>query len=117
MIRKITNQEVFNRCSRVAGMLREQFPTSCALNCYPVPHGGVPPAYALGEAMFAMGCELRLVDTPEEADFILDDLIITGDTADSYFDTEKTFFALFSRHPDSEDLSPEEDVVFPWEAQ
>lgn len=116
-MRKITHQEVFDRCNKVALMLIEQFPIrdTGTLNCYPVPRGGVPAAYALGEALFAKGCELQLVDTPEESDFILDDLIDSGKTLEQYAKYAKPFLALFSKHPEAEDLTTNEWLVFPWE--
>lgn len=115
-MRKITHQEIFERCHRLACTLLEQFPAKKApFLCYPVPRGGVPAAYAFGEAMHAMGVGMELVDTPEEAHFILDDLIDSGATVERYADINQPFYALFSKRPEDEDLAPEEWVVFPWE--
>lgn len=114
-MRKITHDEVFDRCHKIGVMLRDLFPCKDRLLCYPVPRGGVPAAYALGEALFAMNCTLQLVDTPDEADFILDDLHDSGATMERHMEYGKPFHVLFSKHPTADDLAQDEWVVFPWE--
>lgn len=75
------------------------------LKCYPVPRGGVPVALALTSALTIM-----IVDTPDEADFILDDLIDTGRTLNRFKD--KPFFALI----DKRIWTHRNDwVIWPWE--
>jgi GTP cyclohydrolase I len=113
-MRKITHNEIFTRCNTVGATLKNMFPGKDTLLCYPVPRGGVPAAYALGEALFAMNCTLQLVDTPDEADFIFDDLIDSGRTAANY--PNKPFLVLCSKRPQDDDLAPDEWVVFPWES-
>lgn len=75
------------------------------VNVYPVPRGGVPVALALAGTM-----PMCIVDTPERADVIVDDLIDSGATAARY--PGKPFFALIDKrtweHGD-------QWVVWPWE--
>lgn len=44
---------------------------------YPIPRGGIPAAYAIGRYV-----DFQLVASPEEADYIVDDLIDSGATID-----------------------------------
>jgi GTP cyclohydrolase I len=69
---------------------------------YGVPRGG--------QYIAAM---LNPVDTPEEADIIIDDLIDSGKTRISYNDYDKPFIGLFDKQvePDIKDKW----LVFPWE--
>ncbi len=75
------------------------------LNVYPVPRAGVPATLAL----FSTKLSLKLVDKPELADFIFDDLIDSGETMRRY---DKPFFALIDKRswPYGDDW-----VVWPWE--
>lgn len=117
-MRKITHQEVFDRCASLADVLLEEFPIDKdVLLCYPVPRGGVPVAYVLGEAIMQTGRVLELVNTPEEADFIIDDLIDSGNTRASYQMKylDMPFYGLFSKAKEYGDLDPNEWIVFPWE--
>lgn len=82
-----------------------------AAKCYPVPRGGVPVAYAV---YHPTECPFVIVNTPEEADFFLDDLIDSGRTMERYCDNypEKPFFALIDK---SAGEYTGEWIVFPWE--
>lgn len=114
-MRKITHREIYARCDGVLLALKNKFPDRTELTCYPVPRGGIPAAYALGECGRAVGVLINICDTIEECDFILDDLIDSGRTRDRYADCEKLFVALFSKMDSHNDLDPGEWVVFPWE--
>lgn len=114
-MRKITHTEVYARCESVARQLQVTFESRTALTCYPVPRGGVPVAYALGECGRARGLLIDICDDINECDFILDDLIDSGNTRDRYADSGKLFVALFSKVVSHNDLDPSEWVVFPWE--
>lgn len=72
---------------------------------YGVPRGGVPVAYLL---QGLMKCEL--VDSPDQADFIVDDIIDSGATRDS---CPQPFFALVDK---TKGELAGQWVVFPWEA-
>lgn len=73
---------------------------------YPVPRGGVPAAMAL----MGTNLTLQLVDRPDLADFVMDDLIDTGSTAERYPD--KPFFALIDKRTWNHG---DEWIVWPWE--
>lgn len=78
---------------------------------YPIPRGGVPAAYA---TYHPTRCSFVIVNTPEEADFFIDDIIDSGETMKRYCDEYpgKGFFALIDK------LNGEfkdQWVVFPWE--
>jgi GTP cyclohydrolase I len=77
-----------------------------ALKVYAVPRGGIPAALALHGTTLS----LRFVDTPEQADFVFDDLIDTGETAARY--PNQPFFALIDKR---EWEHGNDWVVWPWE--
>jgi GTP cyclohydrolase I len=80
------------------------------LRCYPVPRGGVPAALALKEAI---PWDIELVDCPQQADFILDDLIDTGATELRLAgETPVPFFALIDKRTWEHGR---DWVVWPWE--
>ena len=109
------------RVKFVADQVKEHFfgantfekATFKTLKCYPVPRGGIPVALALMAKL-----DLVLVNSHEEADFIVDDLIDSGRTMNSFKPVqrhsldEKPFFALIDKrnwkHGDAW-------VVWPWE--
>jgi GTP cyclohydrolase I len=77
------------------------------LRCYPIPSGGVPAALAMLSSL-----PMMLVDNPNDADFILDDLVDSGATVERHEHYGKPIFALIDKraweHGD-------EWVVWPWE--
>lgn len=78
--------------------------------CFPIPRGGVSASYAIYDA----SCPFVIVNSPEEADFFIDDIIDSGETMRRYCDDYpgKLFFALIDK------LNGEyanEWIVFPWE--
>lgn len=79
------------------------------LKVYGIPRGGVPVACLLqGEIIDA--CTLLMVDTPEEADFFVDDLYDSGTTSDRYTSRyNKPVFCLTHKQPG------QAWIVFPWE--
>jgi len=71
---------------------------------YGVPRGG---AY--------ISAMLNPVETPEEADVIIDDLIDSGSTREQYVKHEKPFIGLFDKQQESE--LKDQWLVFPWEKE
>ena len=69
--------------------------TDLALNIYPVPRGGIPCSYL---AMGFIGGSIRLVDSAEEADIIIDDIIDSGDTRNRVLalNPNARFYAFFN---------------------
>lgn len=83
-------------------------------NVYPIPRGGIPAAYALLPYLSGIA---RIVDTPEQADVFIDDIVDSGRTMDK-FTTQynKPFFALIDKVNDKSLLGEYKDwIVFPWE--
>lgn len=107
-----------NQVLRLASLLIEQisaynrnWPTGPLLKCFPIPRGGVPAALAL-----VSSSDYVIVDTPEAADFFIDDIIDSGETLRKWCDLhpEKPFFALIDKtDPGCPYLGAW--VVFPWE--
>jgi GTP cyclohydrolase I len=87
------------------------------LNVYPVPRGGVPVAYALKQIL-----AISIVDTPEEADIIVDDLVDSGATRDALKDrtnrgagSAHSFYALIDKASLPNNHPYKTWLVFPWE--
>ncbi len=89
---------------------------------YPIPRGGVPTAYAMLKFR-----DFDLVDYPEEADYIVDDLVDSGDTMHRVLDQAATTQNRITKVPipivliDKLDLAcdpvlKDAWIVFPWEA-
>jgi len=77
------------------------------IKIFGVPRGGVPVALALS-GYFGFS----IVDDPDEADIIVDDIIDSGATAEQYSHYQKPFYALIDKtQPDAFS----EWVIFPWE--
>lgn len=78
--------------------------------CYPIPRGGVPAAYLVSSIH-----EMTLVESPEQADFFLDDIIDSGETMRKFCDEYpgRPFFALVDKT-----ITPalaDKWIIFPWE--
>jgi GTP cyclohydrolase I len=86
-------------------------PVKGLVKAYAVPRGGIPAALAIGVALAERySVTLRLVNTPEDADIVVDDLIDTGSTSDRYIG--KPFYALIDKRSwDHGDAW----VIWPWE--
>ena len=117
---RLSHTEIYSFASSLVEQLRVSFPTRAELTCYPVPRGGIPAAYALGESGRAKGILINIADSVDEADFILDDLIDSGTTRDKYSSvwSDKPFYALINK-PLYRSLDKDHDfcgwLVFPWE--
>lgn len=87
--------------------------TNQCVTLYGVPRGGIPAAMMVMNELTAMGVLCVLVDTPDEAEYIVDDLIDSGRTRAHMLELypDKAFFALF----DKEATGDERWYVFPWE--
>lgn len=79
---------------------------------YAIPRGGVPAALA----MVACYPYIEMVDSPEEADFFIDDIIDSGATLREWVDEYpgRPFFALIDKL-DHNCVYAEDWIVFPWE--
>lgn len=109
----LTNREVEMLVSDMATRMSEYPFENWTIKAYPIPRGGVPVAYALKQP-YIKSHMIDVVNTPEEADVFIDDLIDSGATRDRYAEKYPgvPFFALIDkREPDFKGLW----IVFPWE--
>lgn len=117
MIKKITQSEV----SLAAKRLAQRMPQGPAHAIFGIPRGGVPAAFALSKHLPGS----IVVDDPDAADIIVDDLIDSGKTMRDYEKRfpKKVYAALFDKQNGGEDsrdfvgaLLPRDAwAVFPWE--
>lgn len=98
----LTNDEIMIRCAEIANDL----PNNRLF--YGVPRGGIAPAYAI--ATMSNG---GVVDNFMDADYIVDDLIDSGETRAYYMarNTKAKFIFLY----DHTEKPKKEWLVFPWE--
>lgn len=111
---KLSYQDIDLLAQTCAEAIKNQFPNHKTIGvehikAYAIPRGGVPAALAVQQYVPA----LVLVDTPEEADICIDDVIDSGKTADYYaeFHDLQTFALIDKRQPDAD----QSWIVFPWE--
>ena len=105
-MRSITWAEVRAMAEGVAKAIEDDIMYVDSFKVYPVPRGGIYAALLLLECY---ADEIEIVENPEEADLIIDDIIDTGYTKNSYKQLcpGVPFFALTVRL--------DEWIEFPWE--
>lgn len=91
MLIKLSNVAVESAARIVARELRRHFEPDERCLLYGVPRGGVPVAYLLQRFLPSA----RIVDDPESADIIVDDIIDSGKTRNKY--PGKPFAALYGK--------------------
>lgn len=124
-VRTLTHQDIHSRaygiavkvavvCGAPIGWPQEGVaPASVHPKIYPIPRGGVPAAYAVGDHLTGLNVTFDLVNTPEEANVFVDDVIDSGETCDLYLQRyNKPFFALYDKINRAEDR---QWLIFPWE--
>lgn len=83
---------------------------------YGVPRGGIPAAYAVANELHEQyNWPAALVNSPDDADLIIDDIIDSGATLERYRQYPVPFYALIDNR-DKATRSKYGWVVFPWEA-
>lgn len=114
---RLTHQDIQDLARSLADDIAIHWHSERAvLAVYPVPRGGVPVAYALQNFM-----EIEIVDLPEQADIIIDDLVDSGATRDRFKHLTKrgvadnTFYALIDKTALEADHPYKGWIVFPWE--
>jgi GTP cyclohydrolase I len=85
-------------------MLRHDMP----MPAYAVPRGGIPAAYAIAAA----GANIYLVDEPDNARLIIDDIVDSGATRDRFAKYNLPFFSLIDK---GDAMYEDAWIVFPWE--
>jgi hypoxanthine phosphoribosyltransferase len=104
----LTHEDVARACRDMRDVIKERFYSFTNIKLYGVPRGGIPVLYML----MSQGVPgAIIVDTPEEADVIIDDLIDGGGTRERYTDMypNALFLAAFNKYTNSNWL------IFPWE--
>jgi len=105
-------QDVRDRAERIGRELCDRFPKR-VIYAYPVPRGGIHAAQAV-QAVSCLQRQLRveLVEAPEEANVLIDDIVDSGKTRGTLISAwKKPFYALVDKTVEKE-LGW---VVFPWE--
>lgn len=111
--------EVVNSLAvKAAGYIFELVSHRREVKAYAIPRGGIPAAYLIQNAMWLNHvARLILVETPEEAEVFIDDIIDSGRTKVRYCTSfpNRPFVALIDK-TGSEDSGQFGWVVFPWES-
>jgi GTP cyclohydrolase I len=113
--RFLTHVDCFAACAKLATDCGFRDDDDSVTAVYGVPRGGIPVAYLL-KGLVGSAC--RLVDRPERATLIVDDVIDSGATRQRHLDNPEwkvpgRFVALASYlFPPKQ---PDEWIVFPWE--
>jgi GTP cyclohydrolase I len=107
----LTNNDISKRAAIIVSntaILNEM--TSCPINVFAIPRGGIPAAYALE---VHSSCIFNYVSDVTLADLIIDDLVDSGATRDKYQALNPTadFVALYDKHA----MQTNPWIVFPWE--
>ena len=118
---KLSHQAIETAAIATARAITEHFGIKAVARrmvaAFPVPRGGVAAAYAVRKHCPS----LYLVDTADEADCFIDDLVDSGRTRDAYAEQFEgiPFFALFDKQKqvfNDEVGAPDPGwLVFPWE--
>lgn len=91
---KLTYNDVYEKCKSI------KIKTNSKI--FGIPKGGLVPASIIANLNKSV-----LVDSPDESDYIVDDLIDSGKTKERYDKYKKQFIALYDK--------PKEWIIFPWE--
>ena len=103
----LTHGDIDDAVADMAKDISDSFGSSTSINVYPIPRGGIPPAYLLARHLRG----IRIVDDPDFADIFVDDVVDSGATRQRYQRIDIPFFTLYDKttNPDLGWL------VFPWE--
>lgn len=115
----LTEKEMCTLFGELSGQIQDWVYDHCCSTGSPkifgIPRGGVPVAYRIAGML-----GLEIVDSPEEADILVDDIQCSGKTSERYTamatansTREVKFFSLLQAPPSSSDPIW---YVFPWEA-
>lgn len=105
--RLLKHSELESRASVIAQNIAFKF-RKTMLTGFPIPRGGIPAAYLLQQKL-----RFDIVDTPEKADFFIDDILDSGATMRRFTEQfpGKPFYALVDKR--TEELT--DWIIFPWE--
>lgn len=91
---KLTYQDIYKRCSEIIIKPNSKI--------FGIPKGGLIPASIIAGMNGGV-----LVDSPEESDYIIDDIVDSGRTKEKFSKYKRNFIALYE--------NPNEWIEFPWE--
>jgi GTP cyclohydrolase I len=114
MNRFLKTGEIDQAASKVAmGMIADGGPRQIRL--YPVPRGGIPAAWAIANQLAHLRASAHVVGDPENANYIVDDLVDSGATRSRYQNRfpKIPFRVLFDKKED--DKLRGLWLIFPWE--
>lgn len=113
---KLSIHNVSSLASVVASSIEKQYPCSVSKVplAYAIPRGGVPALYAV----LAAGGRFGVAETPEKADFFIDDIIDSGSTMQHWCDEYpgRGFYALVDKTI-TNSVFLDQWVLFPWESE
>lgn len=108
---KNLNRRIFSERIGIEKKRADGITIAPVIKIYGVPRGGIPVTYLLA-AQDAH--HITIVDSPELADVIVDDIIDSGATLEQYAENyNKPFYALINKITEPDDKW----YVFPWEAK
>lgn len=111
-IQKLSWEQINNRAEEIAKKIKKQ--TDCpAIKLYGVPRGGI---FAALKVLTNLSSYASIVETPDEADIIIDDIVDSGNTRHRYNSLYgmKPFYALVDKTGKDSNLRGAW-ISFPWE--
>jgi len=106
----LTQNQLLLKAREIADQIKLKGLDGVPLKLYGVPRGGIPAAYAVSTFL----SDLIFVDRASDADIIIDDVIDSGKTKESFKREfpDKQFIALYDKTKQDKDIGW---IVFPWE--
>jgi GTP cyclohydrolase I len=104
----LSHEELVRRAKLTSERILAEVKSSGPIYCFPVPRGGIPAAYLIGQH-----CDLSMVNDPEMADIIIDDIIDSGKTM-LRFNREYAYIPFFALVNKIEECISDW-IIFPWE--
>lgn len=114
---ELSHSEVYRLCASMAAHIRSRQlgMDSTVTHIYGVPRGGIPVAYMLASLTVGSHHPFQVVDSAEEADIFVDDLIDSGRTRAKWCEQyDKPFYALLDKGRMA--AYNGKWITFPWEA-
>lgn len=110
---KLTLAQLTIRADEIAQKIVKVSSIGESIQLYGVPRGGIPAALMVQSSIITLGRSCSIEDSPEHADFIIDDVIDSGMTKERYFAKYKIpFCALYDKTTEGDGRGW---LVFPWE--
>lgn len=91
----VTHQNIVDALTPLLMQIDLSHPNGGTVYIHPVPRGGIPVAYILQGMGFKFVMDLRITDSPNGCDYIVDDIIDSGKTKARFSDWNVPFIAPF----------------------